>query len=147
MKFAKGNKLGNRFSSENQPPKERVGRKPKAIKQLEAIVKEKFGISLTKDDKYQILEWILERSADDLNNIINNKTLPIFIVNIARAIVTDSKKGRTNTVEMLFDRFFGKAIQVQELTGKNGSPLVQQLSDEELEKRIKRFSEIVNNGK
>ena len=40
-----------------------------------------------------------------------NKKTPIWVLNVVSAINTDIRYGRTSTVEMLFDRVFGKATQ------------------------------------
>jgi hypothetical protein len=40
-----------------------------------------------------------------------NANTPMWVLNVIAAINTDMRYGRTSTIEMLFDRVFGKATQ------------------------------------
>ena len=102
------------------------GRPRSVLKRLEDQVGVSFNISLSKDDKYQILESLLEMSYADLGKIATDPECPVFIMSIAKGIERDIKNGKTYTVSELFDRFFGRAKQTQEVTGAGGSPLVPQ---------------------
>jgi len=88
-----------------------AGRPKKIIKRLEEAVGIKFNLELTKTDKYQIIEWCLERNLKELKDLVNDPQSPIFLVNIATAIIGDIKKGQLKTVELIFDRVFGKPDQ------------------------------------
>ena len=58
------------------------------------------------------------------------------------AINTDVRYGRTNTVEMLFDRVFGKAVQtVQGDLLNGGKQPTDDMTDEELEAEIAQLEE------
>lgn len=113
--FEKGNKQGNRFTSDNQPKKN--GRKPSMYKQLKDLTGKKVDYELSKEDYYNTIRFLMERSKSELNSIMkdanenpNSKT-PIWVCNIIAAIFSDIRYGRTSTVEMIFDRLFGKSTQ------------------------------------
>jgi len=50
--------------------------------------------------------------------------VPVYAVNLTRAILMDMASGKTNTIDRLRERQFGKAIQKIELTGKDGIDLM-----------------------
>lgn len=113
--FQKGNKNGNRFTSDNQPPNR--GRKPRLYRQLKAITGKAVGYELEKEDYYNVIRWVMEQSPADLEKLVKgdngkpNKDTPLWLLNIISALNTDVRYGRTSTVEMIFDRIFGKATQ------------------------------------
>lgn len=112
--FEKGNNIGNRFTSENQPKKN--GRKPSMYKQLKELTGKKVDYELSKEDYYKTIRFLLERSKGELNKIMadanrEDSTTPIWVCNIISAIFTDIRYGRTYTVDSLFDRVFGKPTQ------------------------------------
>lgn len=98
-----------RFSSTNQP--QRNGRKPSTY----ALIKKLFGTEanaeLSKEDYYKLIAYLLERPIDDLQKLAKDKSAPIWIVTIIRAIIKDAGKGNMFTIDSLFDRLFGKATQ------------------------------------
>lgn len=57
----------------------------------------------------------MEQTPADLEKIVKgadgkaNKETPLWLLNIVSALNTDMRYGRTSTVEMIFDRIFGKA--------------------------------------
>ena len=149
--FEKGNTLGNRFSSTNQPKKN--GRKPKMYKQLKEMIGKAVGYTLEQEDYYNIIRFLMEQDLETLDRFIKvkdpktgqnvlNPKVPIWVFNIVTAINTDVRYGRTNTVEMLFDRVFGKAVQtVQGDIITNGKQPTDEMTDEELEAEIKSLEE------
>ena len=150
-KFEKGNTLGNRFSSTNQPAKR--GRKPKMYKQLKALIGKSIGYELEQEDYYNIIRFLMEQHLGTLDSFIKvkdsktgqmklNPDIPIWVINIVTAINTDVRYGRTNTVEMLFDRVFGKAVQtVQGDLLNGGKQPTDDMTDEELEAEIAQLEE------
>lgn len=127
MSFENGNNIGKQFTSDNQPAKN--GRKPALYKQLKEITGKKVDFELSKEDYFKMIRFLMEQSKttleailEDANNNPESKT-PIWISNIIRAIMTDTKYGRTCTVEMLFDRLFGKSMQPVDHT-TNGKDLM-----------------------
>lgn len=112
--FEKGNTKGNRFSSDNQPAKN--GRKPSLYKQLKNLTGKKVDYELSKEDYFRTIRFLMERSKGELNKIMadankEDSTTPIWVCNIISAIFSDIRFGRTSTVEMIFDRIFGKSTQ------------------------------------
>ncbi len=115
MGFKKGNKIGNRFSKDNQPKKR--SKNLSLYKRLEAIIGEEFGVDLRNDDYYRIIRWALERSIKTLKQLMFtedgqvNENTPAFLICIASSIISDFENGRMSTVDSIFDRIFGKATQ------------------------------------
>lgn len=111
------------------------GRPRRVLHQLEEKVGVQFGVSLSKEDKFQILESMLEMNLTELAAIATDKDCPVFMVTIAKAIKKDIEQGKIYTISELFDRFFGKAKQINEtdLTS-NGEKieLVLKLSKDDL---------------
>lgn len=140
MTFQKGNKFGHRFTNKDQPPREKVGRKPALYKQLLAVTGKKVDFELSKEDYLKIIRYLMERSKDELTAIFKDPKTPIFICNIIGALFADTKYGRTTTVEALFDRLFGKALIVAETTVKEADPL-EDATEEELIQELNRLQE------
>lgn len=138
--FQKGNTIGHRFTKTDQPPKEKVGRKPALYKQLLAVTGKKVNFELSKEDYLKIIRYLMERSKDELTLIFKDSKTPIFICNIIGALFADTKYGRTTTVEALFDRLFGKALIVTENTVKEADPL-DGATEEELLQEIQRIKD------
>lgn len=112
--FEKGNKIGNRFTSENQP--KNSGRKPALYTQLKKLTGKQVKHELSKEDYYKIIQYLMERTPNELKTIIDdakkqNGTTPVWVINIISAIQNDIRYGRTNTIDSVFDRIFGKATQ------------------------------------
>ena len=102
--FEKGNKIGNRFSSDNQP--QNSGRKPSVYKYIKDIT-----------DYYKVIRFLMESTPETLEGLVKNKDgtpnkkTPVWVLNVVSAINADIRYGRTYTVDSLFDRVFGKPTQ------------------------------------
>lgn len=115
--FQPGNKLGRNswFSSIRQPHKR--GRKPSLYKKIKAFTDMEPEFELSKEDFYKILRWVMEQSENTLTPLIidenkkPNKEIPLWLINIVLAIRNDIRCGKTTTIEMIFDRVFGKSTQ------------------------------------
>lgn len=101
-----------------------LGSPKRNLAQLEEIVGVQFKVSLSKNDKYQIIESLLETPLAELQEIVKNDSTPVFIINVASAIISDTKKGLTHTLDSLLDRFFGKAKQESVIIGDKEQPVV-----------------------
>ena len=130
-RFEKGNKLGNRFTSDNQPKKN--GRKPSLYKYIRKLTGLNVNIELEKSDYLKIIQFLMEKSPKELKPFLQdergqqNEDTPMWILAIISAI--------NSTVEMLFDRVFGKAVQPIEgdiSSTVTGGYDFSKLSDEEL---------------
>ena len=137
-RFEYNNNTGNRFSTDNQPTKN--GRKPSMYKYLKEITGVKVEYELSKEDYFKMIRFLMEQSKPtleailrDANNNPDSKT-SIWICNIARAILSDTKNGVTDTVEMLFDRLFGKSMQPVDHT-TNGKDINTSIQIEIIDRR------------
>lgn len=132
--FQPGNKIGNRFSSDNQPENRR---KPKIF----TVLKKRYGIDLAANgdfsqgqihDLLQALLCVDIRQAtalsvelnQDLQEIVkkikNGEPIPklkkdevisqVFII-LSQAISRESAKGESSTIRWIIEYLFGKAIQ------------------------------------
>nr|DAF67725.1 MAG TPA: hypothetical protein [Caudoviricetes sp.] len=132
--FQQGNKIGNRFSSENQPENRR---KPKIF----SVLKKNYGIDLGANgdftqgqiqDLLQALLCVDVRQTTALNVKLNNdlqdivKTLKnggeveklkkdevisqVFIV-LSQAISREAAKGESGTIRWIIEYLFGRATQ------------------------------------
>lgn len=87
------------------------GRPRKVLSELAEKVGVDFKVSLSKEDKFSILESMLEMSLEELKSIATDKRAPAFMVVVAGAIRKDITNGKMYTINDLFDRFFGKPNQ------------------------------------
>lgn len=122
-------------------------------KQLKALIGKSIGYELEQEDYYNIIRFLMEQPLGTLDSFIKvkdsktgqmklNPDIPIWVINIVTAINTDVRYGRTNTVEMLFDRVFGKAVQtVQGDLLNGGKQPTDDMTDEELEAEIAQLEE------
>lgn len=122
-------------------------------KQLKALIGKSIGYELEQEDYYNIIRFLMEQPLGTLDSFIKvkdsktgqmklNPDIPIWVINIVTAINTDVRYGRTNTVEMLFDRVFGKAVQtVQGDLLNGGKQPTDDMTDEELEAEIAMLEE------
>lgn len=132
--FQPGNKIGNRFSSDNQPENRR---KPK----IYTVLKKRYGIDLAANGDFshgqiqnllQALLCVDIRQAtalsvelnQDLQEIVkkikNGEPIPklkkdevisqVFIV-LSQAISRESAKGESSTIRWIIEYLFGKATQ------------------------------------
>ena len=140
--FEKGNKIGNRFSSDNQPKKN--GRKPSLYKKLKKQTGIRVDHELSKEDYYNVIRFLMERTPNELNSLLKdtdghaNKNTPIWILNIVSAINSDIRYGRTTTIDGIFDRLFGKATQAIEADISTPQK-TDEMTDEQIRAEIDRI--------
>lgn len=117
--FAKGNKVGNRFTSENQP--QNRGRKPKVYKYLKKVVGESVGHELEEQDFKDIMQALIELPPSKLKALVRsteidpktgkpmpNKDTPAWIQMLVSHINACIKYGKTDALDFVLDRVFGK---------------------------------------
>lgn len=111
MKFQKGNKYGNRFSSTNQPKKKRSN-------PINAVVKEftKENEIPKVDDVRRMYLSIMTMPKKKIEELYNSEEQPVLVRVVARAIL--SKNG-FDYIEKMLDRTFGKPILVTENYNEN----------------------------
>lgn len=116
--FEKGNKMGHRFSSENQPKRKGRG-KFSVLNYIRQTTGKKVDPQSSKEEILKVIQHIYESSPAELELLMKDPTdptrpnanTPMWVLNVIAAINTDMRFGRTSTIEMLFDRVFGKATQ------------------------------------
>ena len=116
--FEKGNKKGNRFTSENQPKRKGRG-KLSVLSYIRQTTGKKVDPQSSKEEILKVIQHIYESSPAELEPLLKdpenpqkpNPNTPMWVLSIISAINTDMRYGRTSTIEMLFDRVFGKATQ------------------------------------
>lgn len=101
------------------------GRPRRMIQQLADKIGTEFNVTLTKEDKYQIIESMLELSINELKLIALDQNAPVFMTMIASSIKADISAGRLYTLDSLFNRFFGMPEQTSKMTlAGDGEPLI-----------------------
>jgi hypothetical protein len=119
----KGNTRGVKFSATNQP--KNPGRKPSRMTEfIKAFDMESPARAISQEDAMKLMTHILFCNRSQLETMIKNSDLPIFLLCLIKGILSDTTNGRTETVERLFDRLFGRSMQPIELTGAKGRPLI-----------------------
>lgn len=157
--FQKGNKIGNRFTSENQP--QTRGKKPR----LFSILKKKYGINLEGNGAFtqgQILDLLqsllcvdvrqttalnlslnsdMKKIAEQIRNgempesLKKDEVIAQVFVALSQAINRETAKGESGTIRWIIEYLFGRATQPIEgdmqVTNSSGVDL-SALSTEEL---------------
>lgn len=116
--FEKGNKMGHRFTSDNQPKRKGRG-KFSVLSYIRQTTGKKVDPQSSKEEILKVIQHIYESSPAELEPLMKdpndptkpNANTPMWVLNVIAAINTDMRYGRTSTIEMLFDRVFGKATQ------------------------------------
>jgi hypothetical protein len=111
------------FKPGQDPRRNTAGTPKSTLKELEERIGVSFGIALSKGDKYQIIESLLETPIKDLKRIVQDESAPVFLVNVAAAIVSDTQRGETTTLDKMLDRFFGRARQESVIIGDKENPV------------------------
>lgn len=99
------------------------GRPRKVLSELAKKVGVDFQVTLSKEDKFTILEAMMEMSLTELKSVATDKNAPAFMVVVASAIRKDIQAGKLGALNDLFDRFFGRPDQVSKIVGKDGGPV------------------------
>ena len=128
--FEKGNKVGNRFTSENQPPNR--GRKPKVYKYLQKVVGDAVGHELEEQDFKNIMQALIELPPSKLQALVRsteidpntgkpkpNKDTPAWIQMLVSNINACIRYGKLDALEYVLDRVYGQATQNLEGTIEN----------------------------
>ena len=126
-RFQKGNKKGNRFTSENQP--QNRGRKPKVYKYLKKVVGESVGHELEEQDFKNIMQALIELPPSKLQALVRgteidpktgrpkpNPETPAWIQILVSNINACMKYGKLDALEYVLERSFGQPKQMIEGT-------------------------------
>lgn len=98
-----------RFSAENQPANR--GRKKSILNHLAELTGESYKLELTKADKYRIIESLIEKSEEELDEVTKDKTKPMFVRMVAEAVKDQAGKCSVILLETIFDRIYGRPTQ------------------------------------
>jgi hypothetical protein len=112
---------GVKFGQGQDPTK--GGRKKEHINQVWKLIigtdnEEEREITLSKDEKYKLLERLFDLNLQQLQDIVGNANTPVFVVSIITAIFQDMDEGRTITMDKYWDRFYGRADSKMDITSK-----------------------------
>ena len=125
MGSPKGKTNGRKFSKDYQPAKN--GRKP-GSRRMEAFVHamklDDEDQELSREDATRLLRHILLCNKAQLEAIARNADLPIAIIAQIKGITTDLANGKTDVVDKIWDKIFGKTVTPLEITGANGTDLI-----------------------
>jgi hypothetical protein len=142
MRFGIGNKIGRRFSSTRQPPKN--GRKKSLYKQLAKQTE------LSREDFIDVLLYIMERTPNELDRLLKDKNgkpnpeTPVWIINLISSIYYDIKKGQLKTLDKLFDRLFGKPkMDVVSEVYRSDNTMISRVTNEDLENEINQIDQLM----
>lgn len=135
-KFQKGNNLGKKFSSENQP--DNPGRKPSLLKSY--IVDN--GISV-QDVRLVLKNIILDNTEAELKKLSIDKEQPMIIRTVIKAYLHDFKNSSVYNLNSFLDRIYGCATKEIKLPSRAGAGL----SESELDAEITAVEkELANDG-
>ncbi len=111
-RFKEGNKMGNRFSSENQPAN--AGRRPSILTNLERITKKEFGVELSKTDYDTLYAWALERTPEELKELQDegSNSVPLIVLVLVKSLLGDIADGKMNSLKMIMDQINKKPDEV-----------------------------------
>ena len=111
-RFKEGNKIGNRFTSENQPAN--AGRRPSILTQLERITKKEFGVELSKSDYDTLYAWALERTPEELEELKDegSKNVPLIVLVLVKSLLGDIADGKMNSLKMIMEQINKKPDEV-----------------------------------
>ena len=91
-----------RFTSENQPKNR--GRKPRQY----TLAKNAYGLSF--EEYKDIVRYLIQCSKKDLMKLSESDSTPIWMVNVARAILKDTGKGHYKTLAELTEVIWGREM-------------------------------------
>ncbi len=107
-------KKGKRFSSEYQPSNYR---KQRLFTKIACMLgDEKFSVTFSKKDFYDIYQTIASLTRKELIELREDENTPVFMISLINAIDRDCAEGNNKTIEMMFDRLFGKPAQTTDIT-------------------------------
>ena len=115
------------------------GRPPKLLNAILKDLKSKGYKEIKADNVKEAYQWLLALPLNELKDIVEDEDQPILLNIVAGEML--SKNGAF-MLEKVLDRAQGKAVQRQEVTGKDGKDLFDEMTDEDLKKEIERLRAI-----
>jgi hypothetical protein len=139
-KFKPGQSGNPRGGSQRQRERNRIN---KFIKQIIGRSKVIPDQGMTKYEIDSIEQKMLSVTLSEAQVLAKADDSPLYMKNLAMAIMLDMKNGKTDTIDKLRERQYGKTAQRIEITGKDGQPIQtqKQLSQTEAKDFIKKLEE------
>lgn len=78
------------------------------LAQIQEAAGVQFQVTLTRSDKFTIIESMLEMTLQELRKVAKHKDTPVFVSLVAKAIVSDFSKKTMSSVDVIFNRVYGK---------------------------------------
>lgn len=100
-----------------------TGRKKSIAKQFMKELGVELDIIISREDSLKIMQAIMSCNLSQLADIENNENCPVSILTFISSIRADIKHGRTQTLEMLWDKVYGKNVQSVMVTTNTDLPL------------------------
>jgi len=97
------------------------GRPPKLVGGIIAELRAKGYENVGRANVEDTIATLLQLEPDQLQEYAKRKDIPILMGIVARNLIKSGKDVRI--FDVLLDRIFGKAVQKNEHTGKDGEPL------------------------
>ena len=137
-------KKGKRFSSEYQPSNYR---KQRLFTKIACMLgDEKFSVTFSKKDFYDIYQTLASMTRKELIELREDENTPVFMISLINAIDKDCAEGNNKTIEMMFDRLFGKPSQTTDITtgGERINPIPKIVFVDDDFEEEKESDDIVN---
>ena len=98
---------------------------------------------MTKNEINSIEQKMLAVSLSEAQVLAKADDSPLYMKSLAMAIIIDMKNGKTDTVDKLRERQYGKIVQRFEVTGKDGQPIQtqKQMTQSEAKDFIKKLED------
>ncbi|MBO4923392.1 MAG: hypothetical protein J5382_04615 [Bacteroidales bacterium] len=127
MPIPKGTTPGRKFSTTYQPKIK--GRRPSVLKKLDKVY------MISSEDRKKWYSYLLSLSVEELEVFINDKSLPIWQVELARFVYKSVAKNDLSVFRELQDRFFGRATESIDVTSKGRAIIEEPLTIEIIDRR------------
>lgn len=137
-KFKPGQSGNPRGGSQRQRERNRVNKFIKSIIGRSKVIPDQ---GMTKNEIDAIEQKVISISLSEAQLLSKSDDAPMYLKNLCIAIILDMKNGRTDTIDKLRERQYGKAVQRIEVTGKDGSPIQtqRQMTQSEAKDFIKKL--------
>ena len=102
------------FSSTNQPKKKASNYPSPEVRAIR---------SMTNEEIARVCEMVMTSDRTELAAVLADPTTPMMIVNLISAIISDTSKGLTYTLDKLLERTVGKPKTQIELSNDPNNPM------------------------
>lgn len=125
---------GVKFSSTYQPANR--GRKPSLFRKLVEQWNGSDEPKPSKADYHNMIAYLMERTTEELTELYNEASTPVWVKTIISAMREDMACGRMVTINALFDRVLGKpSAEVDATFNLRGSVPIRAWVEDRLKKK------------